>query len=44
MEKGDDEYFACIQFEETYLFRSFEQMVVAPSFELCFAVNRVNNL
>ena len=43
MEKGDDEYFACIQFEETYLFRSFEQMVVAPSFELCFAVNKGNN-
>lgn len=41
--KGDDEYFACIQFEETYLFRSFEQMVVAPSFELCFAVNRGSN-
>ena len=29
MEKGDDEYFACIQFEETYLYRSFEKMVVA---------------
>lgn len=41
--KGDDEYFACIQFEETYLFRSFEQMVVAPSFELCFAVNKGSN-
>lgn len=41
--KGDDEYFACIQFEETYLFRSFEQMVVAPSFELCFAVNKESN-
>lgn len=41
--KGDDKYFACIQFEETYLFRSFEQMVVAPLFELCFAVNKGNN-
>lgn len=41
--KGDDEYFACIQFEETYLFRSFEQMVVAPSFELCFTVNKGSN-
>lgn len=41
--KGDDEYLARIQFEETYLFRSFEQMVVAPSFELCFTVNKGSN-
>lgn len=41
--KGDDEYLARIQFEETYLFRSFEQMVSAASFELCFAVNKESN-